>query len=106
MDAQAAGCVSSACALQRMRVETTQGHRLGRVFDVQTRWSPSSNAPLVIEAVLLGRGGWMERVGLRPRHVDAVPWSAVRRCEGGVLVVDHEAWERERQRAVQNRPGE
>jgi len=66
----------------------------------------ASNAPLVIEAVLVGRGGWMERLGLRPRHVDAVPWSAVRRCEEGVLVVDHEAWERERQRAVQNRPGE
>ena len=88
MDAQTSGCLSSAVHLQLMRVQTAQGRYLGRVFDLRTRWTPGSSEPLVVQALLVGRAGWMQRVGLRPWRLHELPWSAVRASRNGVLVVD------------------
>jgi sporulation protein YlmC with PRC-barrel domain len=96
MDAPTARDLSSAVSLQRLRVRTTRGQRVGRVFDVRTTWTPGDPDPLRVEQVLVGRSGWMERVGLRPRHLDTVSWTDVVHCADCVLVVDHEAWERRR----------
>lgn len=92
MDAQAAGFLSrSAVGVQGLRVETTQGRYVGRVFDLRTCWTPGDSAPLVVQALLVGRAGWMERVGLRPRRLHPVPWSAVKACRGGKIVIDESA---------------
>ena len=88
MDAQTARCLNSAVTLQTLRVRTLQGRHVGRVFDVRTRWTPGGSEPLVVQALLVGRAGWMQRVGLRPWRLHEVPWSAVREGRQGVLVVD------------------
>ena len=90
MDAQTARCLSSAVALQGLRVRTVQGRYVGRVFDVRTCWTPGSSEPLPVRALLVGRAGWMERVGLRPWRLHEVPWSAVRAGRDGVLVIEED----------------
>lgn len=92
MDAQDARRLSgSACSLQGLRVETPRGRYVGRVFDLRTCWTPGDSRPLPVQALLVGRAGWMERVGLRPRRLHPVPWAAVRACRDGVIVIDESA---------------
>lgn len=88
MAASAARVLNTVCAFQRLRVETTDGRRLGRVFDLHCRWPKGTGEPPVIEAIICGRIGLLERVGLVDHDPDAVPWSAVREIRGRVIVVD------------------
>jgi sporulation protein YlmC with PRC-barrel domain len=74
--------------MQSLRVHTVHGRYVGRVFDVRTRWTPGSSEPLVVQALLVGRAGWMQRVGLRPWRLQELPWSAVRSSRDGVLFVE------------------
>lgn len=78
-------------AVSAARIETTDGRLLGHLFDLRTRWAPGQSHPLVVHALVYGRRGWMERVGLRPRRLQTLPWSAVRRIEPGLIVVDLDA---------------
>jgi sporulation protein YlmC with PRC-barrel domain len=94
MDAPDPGLLSrGAVGLQGLKVKTTQGRHVGRVFDLRTCWTPGDSRPLVVQALLVGRAGWMERVGLRPRRLHPVPWSAVQSCGDGVIVVDDHAFD-------------
>jgi sporulation protein YlmC with PRC-barrel domain len=77
--------------LQGLRVRTAGGRRLGRVYDLEAAPRPvESKGPTMVVALVVGRQGWMERVGLRTARMDSVPWSTVRRIEGGEIVVDDE----------------
>jgi sporulation protein YlmC with PRC-barrel domain len=63
----------------------SNGHRCGRVDDVQLKGSPGSRRA-EISALLIGPGAWSGRlrrplsdliVGLAPDHMHVVPWSEV-----------------------------
>jgi len=87
MDGSAARVLNSACALQRMQVRTLDGRYLGRVYDLRTQWRPGQPERVVVQCVVVGRSGWLSRVGIG-RSPATVPWSAVRRIEGRTLWVD------------------
>jgi hypothetical protein len=55
-------------------VVTDAGRRLGRAFDLRARWGPDG---VVVEALVVGRPGLLERYGLRHAR-----WSAARREPG------------------------
>jgi sporulation protein YlmC with PRC-barrel domain len=78
--------LTTACALELMRVETSDGVRLGRVFDLRCANAPGQ-APTVT-AIVYGRRGLLERLGLRHARPTTVPWSSVRAVEERVIVVD------------------
>jgi sporulation protein YlmC with PRC-barrel domain len=91
MDRQAAEGLNSACDLDLLRVVTTDGRRLGHVFDLRCSWQPGQDDAPTVDEVVYGRTGLAERLGLTHRKPQSVPWSAVERIEGRVLVVsaDH-----------------
>lgn len=82
--------LNGACALQLLRVRTLDGRFLGHVFDLRTHWRPGQTERPVIECLVVGRRGWLERVGLG-HGPDTVPWSAVRRIEQATVWVDPQA---------------
>ncbi len=83
-----AGRVNGACALQGLRIETTDGRALGHVHDLRCSWRPGQAEPPIVEAVVFGRRGLLQRLGFQQRDADTVPWSAVRSIAHGVVVVD------------------
>jgi len=90
MVASAAEVLNTACAFERMHVETTDGRRLGHVFDLRCRWEPGTEGP-VLEAIVYGRLGLLERVGLITSTPQKVAWAAVRELRGRAIVIDAEA---------------
>lgn len=78
--------LTTACALESMTVQTVAGERLGRVFDLRCR--RRDGEPPVVEAIVYGRLGLLERMDLRKARPTSVPWSKVRSVEGRVIVVD------------------
>ena len=79
--------IESACAAQTMHLVDGAGRRLGRVFDLRCDWHPGGQATTCVDEIIYGRTGLLERVGLRERRPDSVPWSALRGVEGRALVV-------------------
>ena len=62
-----------------MRVRTTEGVDLGRVWDVRCQ---QDAAGCVVGAVLCGSAGLLERIGVRKRVPTQVRWIAVARNRG------------------------
>ncbi|HEX6707122.1 MAG TPA: hypothetical protein VF169_20360 [Albitalea sp.] len=87
MAGPAADGLSTACALEMMRVQTRDGRFLGHVFDLRCDWQPGQRNPPLIGEIIFGRRGLLERVGLRHVRPDSLPWSAVESVQGGVIVV-------------------
>ncbi|MFL6662999.1 MAG: PRC-barrel domain-containing protein [Rhizobacter sp.] len=88
MDRQATDVLNTACSFELLRVHTSDGRFLGHVFDLRCNWRPGQDEGPVVDEIIYGRLGLLERVGLRRRKPDSVPWSAVLRVEGKVIVVD------------------
>jgi hypothetical protein len=78
--------LSTACGVDLMRVETAGGRFLGHVFDLQCPWVAGAE-PRPVDEIIYGRAGLLERVGLRERRPDSLPWSAVIELRGKVIVV-------------------
>ena len=78
------------CALDAQRMVAEDGRQLGRLFDLGCRWQPGDERSL-IEGLVYGRIGLLERVGLVDEKPPSVPWSAVRRVEPNAIVVTSEA---------------
>lgn len=74
--------------LQRLRVVTEDGERLGHVFDVASRLEAPS-APPVLEALLVGRGGLARRLGIARERVTEVPIDSIVRIDAGRVVVKY-----------------
>jgi hypothetical protein len=87
MDGTPPEVLSSACRSELMRIETRSGRRLGRLFDLRCSWAPGKAQPLIDE-IVFGRVGLMERLGLKVHKPDSIPWSAVIEVRDGVLIVE------------------
>jgi len=87
MAREAAEGLNTACDLDLLRVVTSDGRRLGHVFDLRCEWEPGQEASPVVDEVVYGRVGLAERLGLARRKPQSVPWSSVQRIEGKALVV-------------------
>jgi len=81
--------LSTAGALELMRVRTADGRELGHVFDLRCD-TAAGKAPTVT-AIVYGERGLLERLGLRHARPTSVPWARVRSIEGRVVVVDDDA---------------
>ena len=78
--------LKSACALDGMEVRTASGERLGRLFDLRLR-TDAGETPAVT-AIVYGRRGLLERLGLRHAKPTSIPWARVRAIEDRAIVVD------------------
>jgi sporulation protein YlmC with PRC-barrel domain len=78
--------LTTACELELMEVRTEDGRRLGRVFDLSLH-TGRRGAPAVA-AIVYGRRGLLERLGLRHARPSSLPWSRVRAIRDRVIVVD------------------
>jgi sporulation protein YlmC with PRC-barrel domain len=66
-------------------VVTEDGRQLGSCHDLRGELASSS---LDVTALVVGRRGWLEHLGIRTRsRKDAIPWEAVMRIEGALIVV-------------------
>jgi sporulation protein YlmC with PRC-barrel domain len=64
---------------------TEEGRHLGSCHDLRGELTSSS---LRVTALVVGRRGWLEHLGIRIRtRKDAIPWEAVTRIEGALIVV-------------------
>lgn len=72
-------------SLQRRRVETEDGRRLGRCHDLRGELSGSK---LRVTGLCVGKRAWLSHLGVRShdRHT-VIPWEAVVRVEGKRIVV-------------------
>ena len=86
MAREAADVLNRACRIELMRVVTEAGENLGRVFDLRCSWLPGRPKPLVDE-IVFGRVGLMERLGIPVRTPDSLPWSDVVEVRDHVIVV-------------------
>jgi sporulation protein YlmC with PRC-barrel domain len=76
-------CVSD---LQRRRVVTRDGNRLGHVFDVRAELERPDQPP-VLTALLVGRGGLARRLGIGRGRVTEVPIDRIIQIDEGSIVV-------------------
>ena len=81
--------LSTAFALELLRVRSADGRHLGHVHDLRCRIG--AGAVPTVTAIVYGERGLLERLGLRAARTEVVPWARVRSIEGGVIVVDDEA---------------
>jgi sporulation protein YlmC with PRC-barrel domain len=72
--------------LQRMRVVTEKGERLGHVFDVAADLERPDRPP-TIRALLVGRGGLARRLGVGRGRATEIPVDRIARVDGGTIVV-------------------
>jgi sporulation protein YlmC with PRC-barrel domain len=81
--------VRTLTSLMGREVMTEGGRSLGSFHDVRAELTSSS---LRVTAVVVGRRGWLEHLGVRTRaRKDAIPWDAVTRIEGALIVVRDDA---------------
>lgn len=66
------------------KVETESGLSLGRCHDFLGELDASG---LNVEALCVGRAGWLDRLGISSRSHDEVAWSSIVRIEGDRIVV-------------------
>jgi len=81
--------LTTACALDLMRVRTADGRELGHVFDV--RCDTAGGRQPTVTAIVYGKRGLLERLGLRHARPASLPWAQVRSIGGRVIVVDDDA---------------
>jgi hypothetical protein len=79
--------LNSACSMELLRVETADGRYLGHVFDLRCRWDNDSPGEPVIDQLIYGQSGWLERLGLRHLQPRSVHWYLVETVRPGVIVV-------------------
>lgn len=63
-----------------MEVVTASGVHRGHVIDLRSSGEAErgqSNTARVIHEIIIGRVGWLERMGLRPIHEEIIPWAEV-----------------------------
>jgi sporulation protein YlmC with PRC-barrel domain len=70
-------------------VTTEDGRALWSCHDLRGELASSS---LRVTALVVGRRGWLEHLGIRtPSRKDAIPWEAITRIEGALIVVRDDA---------------
>lgn len=76
---------------QFMRVETEGGRFLGHVFDLRSHGEPEhgeTHDARVVNEIVYGRLGLLERLGMVQAEPDTIPWEAVKEIRGNKIVVD------------------
>lgn len=76
---------------QFMRVETEGGRFLGHVFDLRSHGEPEhgeTRDARVVNEIVYGRLGLLERLGIVRADADTIPWEAVKEIKEDKIVVD------------------
>jgi hypothetical protein len=71
-------------------IETEDGRRLGRVYDVRSDGEPECGFPndeRPLDELLCGSPGLLEVLGFKKVEPRVIPWSAVKKNERGRLIV-------------------
>jgi sporulation protein YlmC with PRC-barrel domain len=74
--------------LQRQRVVTKSGERLGHVFDIVARLEHPGQPP-VLQALLVGRGGLARRLGIGRGQVTEIRIDRIAHVEAGTILVEN-----------------
>ena len=76
-------------SFQRRRVETESGRALGRCHDLR---GEVTGTQLRVTGLCVGKRAWLSHLGIRShaRH-DVIPWDAVVRIRGKLIVVRDDA---------------
>ncbi len=77
--------------LQRARIVTEDGERIGHLFDLATRLE-QTNRPPRVERLLVGRGGFARRIGISRASAIEIPIEAIVRVDGDDIVVRSSGW--------------
>ncbi|HZQ60512.1 MAG TPA: hypothetical protein VFC24_04130 [Casimicrobiaceae bacterium] len=65
-------------SLELVPLETEQGERLGRVFDLRAKFDPGRpQQPPVVTAITYGTLGFLERLGVRRTRPRTIEWKSV-----------------------------
>jgi sporulation protein YlmC with PRC-barrel domain len=84
-------------SLRSRKIVTESGRDLGRCHDLRGELTASS---LRVTGLVVGRRGYLEHFGLgaqasaspnRVRDIDVIPWKAIVRLDGDVIVVRDDA---------------
>jgi hypothetical protein len=81
--------LSGACDVQLLRVQSTDGRMLGRVFDLRIEWDPDGDGLPLVKEIIFGKRGFLERVGFRQAKSRTVQWAKVKAIYPNLLVVEH-----------------
>ena len=65
-------------------VETQSGLSLGRCHDLRGELKESK---LEVQALCIGRGGTLDRLGIGSRRHDEIAWSSIVRIDGHRIIV-------------------
>ena len=79
--------------LQHLKIYTQSGIYLGRVFDLRSSGLPEhgeTHTERVIDRLVYGKLGLLERLGLKQSQADTVSWSSVSKIEAGKIIVGAE----------------
>jgi hypothetical protein len=79
-----------ATELQFLKIVTKDGHTLGHVFDLRSRGLPEygvRHEGRVIDELVYGKMGFLERLGLRRVKVKSLAWASVIEIKKGKIVV-------------------
>lgn len=87
MAKQTARRVTTLVAWQARRIESEDGKRLGRVFDLRVRAPDGDENSPVVTQIVYGVRGLLERLGLRRASPTAVHWSRVLRVRDDIVIV-------------------
>jgi hypothetical protein len=77
-----------------VRVITEDGVALGRLIDLRAAhgWRPHGADAQPIAALVCGRVGWLERIGLRAPKPRVIAWQDVIRVSGERVIVRSTVW--------------
>jgi sporulation protein YlmC with PRC-barrel domain len=79
--------VKTASALEFKRIVTADGRLLGRVFDVRCQWDSEAGDIPIVDQVIFGKRGLLERMDLRRAQSRFVHWYLVESVSDTALVV-------------------
>jgi sporulation protein YlmC with PRC-barrel domain len=71
-------------------VETEDGEKLGRVYDIRSHGEPECGFPnrnRPLDELLCGRTGLFELLGFKKVVPTAIPWSSVKTIEPGRVII-------------------
>ena len=88
MARQNPGRLSTIATVELMPLQTEEGQRIGRIFDVRAEYDPAHpERPPVVTAITYGTLGFLERLGVRRSQPRNVRWASVVKLARDMIVV-------------------
>lgn len=79
-----AGCAMKLSEIIGMEVVSSSGSVLGQIVDLRSAGEPEHQEQpyRLVTEIIIGRAGWMERLGFRAVKEEVISWSRIASIEG------------------------